>query len=551
MDAIGYRKVLPKLLTSVVLATALMAACRATPTAAPTQAPGGEEPTQAPAKEEPTAEAEENILVIADSSTWHDIDPRSSYSDEPRILSNVYETLTIYNPPGSTERLAPGLATSWEANEDGTEWTFHLREGVLFHDGTPFTAEAVKASIEATTEQGLGAAWEWGPVEEIEIADDHTIKFHLGYAAPLDVIASSQYGAYIMSAGIANNDNEWFNQGNAVGTGPYMLEDYAPGERAIMVRFDDYWGGWHEGQFDRIILQAVADPATRVQMVQAGEVDITESIPKESLAGLEADPNLRVVTEFAYLNWHWKINTKHPPLDDSRVRQALAYSFPYEECIQVGEPILAPNDQPIPNGMFGNVDTLRTYSTDLDKAKELLTEAGHPDGGFDLLLTWFSGANLQEKCAVLWQSNLQKLGIGLEIQEMAWEAMWELAKGDPTGPSVQDVGAAIWWPTYVTPYDYLLAQYHCEDTPVFNWSYYCDAELDKLMDDAFTLEATDPAEAEDLYAQAAQMILDEALSVFIADEKLNIVLRSDIQGYQFNPAYTGARVFVYPLTRAK
>jgi len=124
--------------------------------------------------------------------------------------------------------------------------------------------------------------------------------------------------------------------------------------------------------------------------------------------------------------------------------------------------------------------------------------------------------------------------------------MWNLAKGDPTSPSVQDIGGAIWWPTYVTPYDFLSAQYKCEDPAVFNWSYYCSADLDKLIDDAFKLESTDPKKSEELYAQASQEILDQALSFFIADEKINVVLRSDIKGYVFNPAYLGARMFFYP-----
>jgi len=145
---------------------------------APTEPPTAQpEPTQA-------ATEEEQVFVWADSSTWADIDPRGSYSDEPRILSSVYETLVVYNPPGSAERLSPGLATSWEANADATEWTFHLRPGVLFHDGTPFGAEAVKASIESTSKLGLGAAWEWSAVESIEVVDDLTVKFKLSYAVP-------------------------------------------------------------------------------------------------------------------------------------------------------------------------------------------------------------------------------------------------------------------------------------------------------------------------------------------------------------------------------
>lgn len=542
-------------LVAIVVVSILLAlvACGPTPTATPTQPPVVEEtPTQPPAvvEETPTPPSEEeNILIYADPATWKDIDPRSAYSDEPHILASVYEPLVWYNPPGSAEMLSPGLATSWESNEEGTEWTFYLRQGVVFHDGTPFTAEAVKASVEATKELGLGAAWIWGPVEKIEIIDDYTVKFHLNYSTPLDLIASSNYAAWIMSPSAAKQPNEWFNEGHEAGTGPYVLESYAPGERAVLARFEDYWGGWREGQFDRIILQVVADAATRTQMIQSGEADVTNTLPKEVLPALQADPNLIVDNVNAFENWHWTLNTKRPPLNDVRVRQALAYSFPYQSCVEdVGGGYMERNNQAIPNGMLGHDDALKGYDTDMDMAARLLAEAGFPDGGFKLLLTYITGETTKEQCAVLWQKNLQQLGIDLVIQEMTWEAMWDLAKGDPLSPNVQDVGATYWWPSYITAYDFLYAMYHCEEETLYNWSYYCNPKVDELMDTAWTIETTDPERAKEMYSQAQQILLDDAVAIFIADEKLNMVLRSYIKGYEYNPGYRGV-FFFYRLSR--
>ncbi len=110
------------------------------------------------------------------------------------MVGNAYETLVFYNPPGSEEVLGPALATSWESSEDGLTWTFHLRKGVKFHDGTDFNAEAVEYSVERTIDLGLGAAFIWDAVEEVNVIDDYTVEFKLKYAAPLDLVAASGYG---------------------------------------------------------------------------------------------------------------------------------------------------------------------------------------------------------------------------------------------------------------------------------------------------------------------------------------------------------------------
>ena len=159
----------------LVLVLALVLALTATqcgaPPPEPTEPPAAEE-EEATTPPEPTAEPteqaqEENVFVYAHPTTFPDLDPAVSFSNDSAVVSNCYETLTFYNAPGSDTVLSPELATSWEPNEDATEWVFKLREGVTFHNGDPFNAEAVKAALERTMELGAGASYIWDPVETI------------------------------------------------------------------------------------------------------------------------------------------------------------------------------------------------------------------------------------------------------------------------------------------------------------------------------------------------------------------------------------------------
>jgi peptide/nickel transport system substrate-binding protein len=529
------------------------------PTAAPaaTQPPAAEQPTAAPVPTEAaptavptTAAAAPNVFIYAHGTTFPDIDPAVSFSNDSVVTSNCYETLAFYNPPGSAELLSPQLATSWEANEDATEWIFHLREGVKFHNGDPFNAEAVKGAIENTMELGAGAAYIWDPVEEIEVVDDYTVKFKLSYAAPLDLIASSGYGAWIYDPQVyKEKGTEWFNEGHCAGTGPYTIESRERGSRLIMTRNEDYWGGWHEGQFDKIVFEISEDNTILQQKIDAGTADFTYGVPPDNLAMLAANPNIVVYTNPSFQNLVGLLNTQKPPLDNKLVRQALSYSVPYAQFIEgVLQGRGTQAHGPVPAGMWGHSDSLFQYTLDLDKAKELLAEAGHPDGGFDLVYTFATGDFDEQQLGELWKAELSKLGINLQVQALNWEAQWDLAKSDPQ--KAQDVFVMYWWPDYVSPYSFLYSMFHSEDEILFNLGYYRNPEYDKLIDDANALSGSDREKADELFVEAQQILVDDAASLFFYDVANVHLARSDIKGYVDNPAYPHV-VFVYQLTREK
>jgi peptide/nickel transport system substrate-binding protein len=504
-------------------------------------------PTQAPPTAVPTP-AQANIAVYAHTTTFPDIDPSVSFSNDSVVTSNAYETLVWYNPPGSQELLRPGLAIRWESNEDATEWTFYLRQGVKFHDGSELNAEAVKYSIERTMKLGLGAAYIWDPVDTITVVDNYTVKFKLKYPAPLDLIAASGYGAWIFSPkSTEGRDSAWFNEGHDTGSGPYMIESYERGRRLIMTRFNDYWGGWKPGQFDKIVFETVEDPTVRQQMIEAGTADVTYELPRENLASLDARDDIVVYTNPSFQNLLGLLNHKKPPLDNKLVRQAISYAFPYKQFIEnvmVGYASQAYG--PIPAGMWGHSKDLFQYQYDLDKARELLTQAGYPNGGFKLLMTYATGDLDEQQVGELWKAELAKLGIELEVQGMAWESQWDLAKSDPT--KAQDILVFYWWPDYVSPYSFLFNMFHCEEKIAFNLGYYCNEEFDKMIDRANELAGSDRAEAERLFIEAQKMLIEDADAVFFYDVANTHVLRADIKGYVDNPAYPHV-VFFYELSR--
>jgi peptide/nickel transport system substrate-binding protein len=538
-------------LTVYLLLVLALTQCGPTTEPAPTQPPAAaEQPTAVPEPTEaaPAEEDTPNVFVYAHGTTFPDIDPAVSFSNDSAVVSNCYETLTFYNPPGSAELLSPKLATSWEANKDATEWTFKLREGVVFHNGDPFNAEAVKGALDNTMELGAGAAYIWDPVEEIKVVDDYTVKFKLSYAAPLDLIASSGYGAWIYNPKVyAEKGTEWLNKGNCAGTGPYTIESRERGSRLIMTRFDDYWGGWREGQFDKIVFEISEDNVVLQQKIEAGVADFTYGVPPDNLPALDADPNIIVYTNPSFQNLVGLLNTQKPPLDNKLVRQALAYSVPYQDFIQGVMGTRATQAYgPVPADMWGSSPDLFQYSHDLDKAKELLAEAGYADGGFDLLYTFATGDLDEQQLAELWKADLAKLGINLEVQGLNWEAQWDLAKSDPL--AAQDIFVMYWWPDYVSPYSFLYSMFHSEEEILFNLGYYRNPEFDEMIDTANTLSGSDREKADQMFVDSQKILIEDVATLSFYDVANTHLAWSHVKGYQDNPAYPHV-VFIYDLTR--
>lgn len=481
-------------------------------------------------------------FVYASAFPFVDLDPSSAFSAEHIVLQNVYETLTRFNPPGSSELLSPGLAVEWESNDDATAWTFALREGVNFHDGSPFNAEAVRASIQRTIDLGLGAAFIFLPVESMEVVDDLTISFNLAWPAPLDLVMSSSFAAYIMSSDSAAQDSQWFNNGNGAGTGPYTIESVSPNENVLLKRHDAYWGGWSGGQFDEVELRLVEDPVLAEQMIRNGDADFTFNLPFDAYPSLEGEESLAVVRGLSMTNLFGLLNNVRLSAD---VREALVLSFPYDDVVDNlygGEATRAVG--PIPQTIWGAAAGVSLPQTDLDRAAELLTGAGVQD--LSLTYSYDVGEVEQEQIGEVWKANLASIGVDLVLEPLTWDARWEIAQGDPA--NAQDIFTMFWYPTYVTPTDFLYSLYRSEEAPFFNLGYYSNPDFDALLDTADATSGTDTDAASEIFQQAQQILIEDNAAVFMLDVPSVSVISADLAGYTPNPAYANVVRF-YDLRR--
>ena len=469
-------------------------------------------------------------------------DPSETYSNEVIVMNNAYEQLVRYDP--LQDKYLPVLATDWKASEDGLTYDFNLRKGVKFHCGDDFDANSVKYSIERNLKGWdgggpRGASYIWGPVKEITVVDDYTVRFALQYPASLLNIASAAYCAHMYCPKHTEQyGHDWFTEGHELGTGPYVIEKWDKElDQVTLAKFEDYWGGWAGKHFDKVVIKSVPEWATARLQLEAGDADIVDRLPYEDIEALEKVQGIEIVRTPAYQNMFGFFNTKKPPLDNKLVRQAISHAVPYQDIVNyVMRGNARQSKGPVPYGMWGHGEEVLEYTYDLTKAKELLTKAGRPKGGFSLLYTFNAGDEYERRSGELLKAELEKLGITLELRGMPWEEQWGLATAE-NPKDRQDIFVMYWWPDYPDPYTFLGPMFHSEETIVFNFGYYSNPEYDKLIDDGSAITGTDREKALSMYIQAQQKLVEDAPSIFFFDQQYARAKRTTLRGYVDNPAY--------------
>jgi peptide/nickel transport system substrate-binding protein len=513
--------------------------------------------TQTPVATQPPVATEApvlpRVLTIAYTATFTTWDPVKSFSTEVAYMGNMYEQLLRINPPGSAEKFTPLLATRWESSADGLTWTFHLRPNVKFHDGEPLTADAVKMSIDAARDHA-GASFIWWMVDSIEAVDTLTVKFNLTVSAPIDLIASSFDGAWIVSPKALTAsaaDPNYFETGVEAGTGPYMLESYKADQEIVFTRFDDYWGGWQPGQFDKVLVEIVSEAITQQQMLEGGQVDLVQSIPSENLDSFKTNPNYTYDEEPSFFNYVGFFNTLRPPLDNIKVRQALSYAIPYSDIISIA--VFKRGTQsrgPVPAGVWPWSADVNQYTYDLTKARQLLADAGFPNGGFALKLTYASENSVEASFAPLIKDSFAQLGVDVTIEPMLWNQQWELAKSDPA--NAQDMFLVLYWPTYSDAgSDNLWSMFYYTEKPFFNLSYWNNPAYNALLDEAIADTVTDPTTSQAKYVEAMNLLVDKAPGLFFFDTKAVYIIPKYIEGFKYNLNYPFTPYFYYELRSTK
>ncbi len=477
-------------------------------------------------------------LIVASGAEAVTLDPHVSFDGQsPLLWRACYEHLLTYE--GSTLELIPHLAESFEVSDDGLNFSFNVRSGVKFSDGEPLNAAAVKTSIDRQVAVQMGLAYAFEPVTSIETPDDMTVELTL--EVPSDGLLSGfagLYGPYIISPK-AISDNEqngdmaqaWLRD-NMVGTGPYLLKRYVQSQEAVFKRNPDYWQGWDGAHTETPIVKYVSEPATERLMLQEGEIDIALFMPDDIVEEMADQQSIRITDEQSLNLYYLALPCTKGPTADKKVRQAISYGFDYESWITDNLRGKAKQARgPIPSSFVGFASDTPQYTYDPEKAKQLLAEAGYPDGGFTLKYTYETGYAWKRPLGTLFQANMADLGITVEIQELS-PATWADLLSNPD--SAEHAYGVVWWPSLATPFDYLFTLFatDAQGTNGYNWGYYSNPEFDDLIYQA-TSEA-DQEKRNALYAEAQKIVVDDAPCLFIYEKNYRLPMSTEVKGFEFN-----------------
>lgn len=360
-----------------------------------------------------------------------------------RILLQVHETLYKRN---ENAEVVPLLAESAEESEDGMSWNIKLKEGIKFHDGQPFNAEAVKYSFDrlVAPETGSAKASALSNVESIEVLSDYEVKFNLKGRDLVFLASLTNYSTAIMSPAACEEYGLSDYSNHPSGTGPLKMESWDPGIDMVLVKNENYWG--EEPTVDRLIVKAIAEDSSRVMMIKTGDADVVAGVPPTLVPDLQQDSNVDMVIKPGYRTIFIGMNNGVEPFNNPKVREAVNYAINKKSIIDNVLHGLAN----YPSGGFESpaiqyaLTDLDPHEQDIEKAKELLEEAGYPDGFQTEIMTPEGRYPMDRQVAEVVQGMLAEVGIKAEVKVSDWGAyqealtakntkMFLLGKGSSTG----------------------------------------------------------------------------------------------------------------------
>lgn len=558
----------------VAIGGSLLAACaRATTPAAPAPGPtptasgasasASPAGSASPAAAAPAAPAAAAAAKAGGNLTYAQSQPiQSPDSVNPQTYPAAYEAdFTIYNNLVTFDpdlKIVPDLAESWDTSPDGLTWTFHLRSGVQFHDGTPFNAQAVEAHIKRIQDPKVASpnANLWAHITGTKLVDDRTIQLVTGkpFGPMLNYLAHGSGG--IESPTAVQKWGDAYTQ-HPTGTGPYKLDTFAPGTQLDLVRFDQYFKG--KPRLDRVRFQLAAEVGSRVAALQAGNADVVNDVPPDNAQSIDKGRGTKLLRKSGLRTFWMEFNLNLPIFQDKQVRQALNYAVDKDAIVNslfLG--YASALDSPAASTIQGHT-TSGNYKFDLARANQMLDAAGWTKGsdgirakdGQPLKFTINTAEgeypkDIQYVEAV--QANLKAVGCDVDIWKVEAASRWsylrlpiDQAQGQMISfgfnPSNGDLGY------------HLSSMFHSNSDrakapDVWNLMWYANPDVDKLLEQAQT--STDTSKRFDLLGQAQKLIWDDAPCIWLHAPDLLTGIRDTVQGvYQwptvFNVVRDGSR----------
>lgn len=449
------------------------------------------------------------------------LDPaQSTYVPGTVVLKNIIETLVELDDKGQAR---PRLATKWDVSPDGTVWTWTLREGITFHDGTPFNADAVKFTfdriLDPATKSQTGIS-EIGPYQSSEVVDPKTVKmtFKEAYAPLLSNLSDVILG--IVSPTAAKKYGPDFAQ-NPVGTGPYVFKEWVKGDHITVSRWDKYVNTStlvaHDGPayLDTLTFRIILEDQTRLDTLKNGEAGFIFRIPSLDIDGIKGDPKFQVIKNvFTGDPTMFLINRQLAPTNDLAVAQAIQFAVDKKVISKIGTNNVSPPAWgPLKSANWGyNPEVEKLYSFDPEKAKQMLDAAGWkpgPDGirvkdgqPAKLLINVKTDPVTVSMLEAI-QGMLKGVGLALEIKTMALAASEDLARQGKNNLTFMD------WRG--TDPDILTVHFHSKNIGGWNMGYFKNPQVDSLLD---TARATiDQGKRVEMYKQVQLLIMQQAATL--------------------------------------
>ena len=372
-----------------------------------------------------TALAQDDIKQLRVTFSWPTfIDPAvgSDFSSSTS-LANLYDSLVFPNAAGGVD---PWLAESWDISDDGLTYTFNLRQGVMFHDGTELLASDVVYSYDRLTTVGEGYAYLM-PEAAVTAIDDYTVEFVL--SEPSGVFVPSLVRLYVVNEDLVREntleegsfgDNGDYGKDflltNDAGSGPYQVDEFRVAEELVMTRFDGWWNAenFNANAADEVRFIGTTESATVRALMSDGELEISDQWQGvQAFESLEEMDNVRVQAFPSMTSFYYMMNTRLAPLDDVHCRRAISWAFDYEQAVALEWPGTQQMVGPVPQTVGGHNPDVTVYSRDLDRAREELAQCQYGDdlGDYPIDVVWIAEVPAEEQWALLFQANMLDIGL--------------------------------------------------------------------------------------------------------------------------------------------
>ena len=471
-----------------------------------------------------------SIVVGIPQDLEDSLDPHKSVAAGTKeVLFNIYEGLV---KPDEEGNYIDAVAESHSISEDGKVYTFQLRSGVKFHDGTEVTVDDVKYSIErcaGINGDGTPLVAAFSNVEKVETPDASTVEIYLKEA-------DTEFLAYLIVAVVPQHCEDLDK--NPVGTGPFQYVSRSPQENIVIEKFSDYWDTENQAYLDQVTFKVVGDSNAIVTGLKSGTIDMYPRVNATQAAQLADDQDLQIYEGGMNLIQALYLNNAEAPFDDVKVRQALCYAVNRQEVLDM---VADGKGTIIGSSMFPAFEKYYMpeladlYPQDVQKAKELLAEAGYTDG-FDMIISVPNNYQQHIDTAQVLVEQLKQIGVNAEIQLIEWDSWLSDVYADRNFQStVVGIDAA-----YLS--GRALLERFASDAEK-NFINYSNPQYDSLYEQV--KKSTDDSEQIDLYKQMETLLAEDAANVYIQDMAAEVVLRKGYGGYVFYPLYVQDMAKIY------